>query len=91
MSRPPEPILEGCPCPTCSAGFSRAYVHYLLRSRELTGLRLVTLHNLSFIARLMTTLRAAIDTGALAEVAADLLSGVAATWTCSVRSAHGSP
>jgi queuine tRNA-ribosyltransferase len=71
----PEPILDGCPCPTCAAGFSRAYLHYLLRAREATGPRLVTLHNLSFIARLMADLRAAIDSGRLGEVAALLLSG----------------
>jgi queuine tRNA-ribosyltransferase len=70
-----EPILDGCPCPACSAGFSRAYLHYLLRARELTALRLVTLHNLSFIARLMEDLRAAVDAGQLAEVAAALRSG----------------
>ena len=45
-----EPILDGCGCPTCRGGFTRAYLHYLLRAGELTGLRLVTLHNLSFIA-----------------------------------------
>jgi queuine tRNA-ribosyltransferase len=75
--RCPDPILEGCPCPACAAGFSRAYLHYLLRAHELTGLRLVTLHNLSFIARVMSDLRRAIDTGALTEVAAALLSGAA--------------
>ncbi len=61
-----DPILDGCPCPACSAGFSRGYLHYLLRAGELTALRLVTLHNLSFIARLMADLRAAIDGGRLA-------------------------
>ena len=58
-----DPILDGCPCPACSAGFSRGYLHYLLRAGELTALRLVTLHNLSFIARLMADLRVAIDGG----------------------------
>ncbi|MFZ0042116.1 MAG: tRNA guanosine(34) transglycosylase Tgt [Solirubrobacteraceae bacterium] len=72
-----DPILEGCPCPACSAGFSRAYLHYLLRARELTGLRLVTQHNLSFIARLMADLRAAIDGGRLNEVAGALRAGAA--------------
>jgi queuine tRNA-ribosyltransferase len=72
-----DPILEGCPCPACSAGFSRAYLHYLLRAHELTGLRLVTLHNLSFIARLMADLREAIAAGRLEEVAAELLAGAA--------------
>jgi queuine tRNA-ribosyltransferase len=73
----PEPILDGCPCPACSAGFSRAYLHYLIRAGELTALRLVTLHNLSFIARLMADLRVAIDGGRLAEVAAALRAGAA--------------
>jgi queuine tRNA-ribosyltransferase len=72
-----EPITEGCPCPACSAGFSRGYLHYLLRAHELTGLRLVTLHNLSFICRLMADLRGAIDGGHLPETAAALMAGVA--------------
>ncbi len=72
-----EPIMDGCPCPACSAGHSRAYLHYLLRARELTGARLVTLHNLSFIARLMGDLRGAIDAGRLTEVSASLLAGAA--------------
>ncbi len=71
----PEPILDGCPCPACSGGFSRAYLHYLLRAGELTALRLVTVHNLSFIARLMADLRDAIDAGQLAAVAAALRAG----------------
>jgi queuine tRNA-ribosyltransferase len=70
-----EPILDGCPCPACSAGFSRAYLHYLLRAGELTALRLVTLHNLSFISRLMGDLRDAIDEGRLPAVAAGLRAG----------------
>ena len=73
----PDPILDGCPCPACAGGFSRAYLHYLLRARELTGLRLVTLHNLTFIARLMEDLRAAVDAGRLASVAAALRGGAA--------------
>ena len=72
-----EPILDGCRCPTCSEGFSRAYLHYLLRAGELTALRLVTLHNLWFIARLMDDLRAGVDAGRLAEVAAALRGGAA--------------
>jgi queuine tRNA-ribosyltransferase len=72
-----DPILDDCPCPACSAGFSRAYLHYLLRAGELTAPRLVTLHNLSFIARLMADLRVAIDAGRLPEVAAALRSGAA--------------
>ena len=72
-----EPILDGCPCPACAAGFSRGYLHYLIKAGETTGRRLVTLHNLSFIARLMADLRAAIDAGRLAETAAAFRAGAA--------------
>lgn len=71
------PILDGCPCPACAAGFSRGYLRYLVRQRELTGLRLLTLHNLAFLARLMTRLRAAVADGTLAQEAAALRSGAA--------------
>jgi queuine tRNA-ribosyltransferase len=70
-----EPVLEGCRCPACSVGYSRAYIHYLLRARELTALRLVTLHNLHFVARLMEDLRGGIDGGTLPEVTAGWRSG----------------
>ena len=81
----PAPILNGCPCPACAGGHSRAYLHYLMRAGELTGLRLVTLHNLTFIGALMEDLRDAIDAGRLAEVAAALRAGAApgtATTSC---------
>jgi queuine tRNA-ribosyltransferase len=69
------PLLEGCPCPACARGLSRAYLSYLARSGELTGMRLLTMHNLAFISRLMADLRAAIQDGRLAEVAAALRAG----------------
>jgi len=72
-----EPIMEDCPCPACAGGYSRAYLHYLFAARELTALRLVTLHNLAFIARLMADLRAAIAGGTLAETAAAVRAGAA--------------
>jgi queuine tRNA-ribosyltransferase len=75
----PQPILEGCPCPACSSGFSRAYLHYLLRARELTALRLITVHNLAFIAGLMADLRSAINHSRLPEAAAALRAGAAAS------------
>ncbi|HEV3053592.1 MAG TPA: tRNA guanosine(34) transglycosylase Tgt [Solirubrobacteraceae bacterium] len=78
-ARDPGPILDGCPCPACAGGYSRAYLHYLLRAGELTALRLVTLHNLSFVARMMVDLRAGIDSGTLPAVAAALRAGAAPT------------
>ncbi len=72
-----EPIMEGCPCPACSGGHSRGYLRYLVKNKELTGARLLTLHNLAYIARLMAGLRAAIAAGTLAEHAAALRAGAA--------------
>jgi queuine tRNA-ribosyltransferase len=74
-----EPLLEGCPCPACATGYSRAYIHYLLRSREHTAMRLLTIHNLAFVSRVMATLREAIDAGRLPEAAAAIRAG-AAPW-----------
>jgi len=74
-----EPIMEGCPCPACAAGHPRGYLSYLMRNRELTGVRLLTLHNLAYIARLMADLRGAIAAGTLAERAAALRAGEAPT------------
>jgi queuine tRNA-ribosyltransferase len=70
-----EPIMDGCPCPACSGGHSRGYLRYLLHNKELTAVRLLTLHNLAYIQRLMADLRAAIAAGTLAERAAALRAG----------------
>jgi queuine tRNA-ribosyltransferase len=72
-----EPLLEGCRCPACAEGFSRAYLSYLTRANELTGMRLLTLHNLAFIAAVMSDLRGAIIDGRLGEVAGALRAGAA--------------
>jgi queuine tRNA-ribosyltransferase len=72
-----EPLMEDCPCPACAGGLSRAYLSYLARAGELTGMRLLTQHNLTFLARLMADLRAAIAVGALARVAGEFRSGAA--------------
>jgi queuine tRNA-ribosyltransferase len=73
------PIADGCGCPACAAGYTRGYLHYLLRAGELTALRLITLHNLSFVGQLMAALRQAIEGERLSEVAAGLRAG-AAPW-----------
>jgi queuine tRNA-ribosyltransferase len=69
MSR--EPISADCDCPACRH-HTRAYLHYLLRAGELTGMRLLTLHNLTFMARLMRGLREAVVRGDYAAHAASL-------------------
>jgi len=72
-----EPLMEGCPCPACAAGYSRAYLHYLVRAKETTAMRLLTLHNLAYVSRLMDRLRTAIAQGTLAAETAALRAGAA--------------
>jgi queuine tRNA-ribosyltransferase len=70
-----EPLIDGCPCPACSKGFSRAYLSYLARAAELTGTRLIVLHNLAFIATLMKSLRLGILDDDLDSVASAWRAG----------------
>ena len=72
-----EPLMEGCPCPACAVGYSRGYLRYMTKARELTAMRLLTVHNLAFVARVMERLRAAVLAGDLATVAAELRAGEA--------------
>ena len=54
------PLEEGCDCYACR-NFSRAYIRHLIKAGEITGGRLVTIHNLRYLLRLMERIRAAID------------------------------
>ncbi len=68
------PIVEGCPCEACRR-HSRAYLHYLARNNELTGARLLTLHNLTYMERLTAGARKAIREGAYASYSDRVLAG----------------
>ncbi len=72
------PIAEGCPCEACNR-HSRAYLHYLARNKELTGSRLLTLHNLTYMERLVEGAREAISAGRYADYGKAILGG-AAPW-----------
>ncbi len=56
------PLVEGCPCPACTR-HTRAYLHYLARAEELTAVRLLTVHNLTYLELLMRGAREAIREG----------------------------
>jgi queuine tRNA-ribosyltransferase len=49
------------------AGWSRAYLHHLIKSGEMLGAMLLTQHNLWFYQQVMAGLRGAIAAGALGE------------------------
>ncbi|MCB1389825.1 MAG: tRNA guanosine(34) transglycosylase Tgt [Rhodobacteraceae bacterium] len=61
----PRPLDEGCTCPACR-GYSRAYLHHVVRADEIIGSMLLTWHNLHYYQDLMAGLRAAIAGGRLA-------------------------
>ncbi len=69
----PGPIEEGCSCPACRT-FSRAYIRHLLKSEEILGLRLVSLHNLHFYLGLMAEMRAHLEAGSFREWADQFLA-----------------
>jgi queuine tRNA-ribosyltransferase len=69
----PAPLDPECGCPACT-GYSRAYLHHLSRAGEILGSMLLTAHNLHYYADLMAEMRAAIETGSLARLAADFAS-----------------
>jgi queuine tRNA-ribosyltransferase len=71
-----EPLVDGCPCPACT-DHTRAYLHYLVRARELTGVRLLCLHNLSYLERLVAGAREAIAEGRYDAYRGAVLGGVA--------------
>jgi queuine tRNA-ribosyltransferase len=51
------PVEEGCDCPLCGAGLTRAYLHHLFKVGDIAAERLATLHNLRFYVRLFELLR----------------------------------
>lgn len=53
-----QPIQPGCDCYTCQAGYSRAYLHHLYKTKELSYYRLASIHNVRFMNRLCENLRA---------------------------------
>jgi queuine tRNA-ribosyltransferase len=65
----PRPLDADCDCSTCT-GYSRAYLHHLVRAGEILASMLLTAHNLRYYADLMRDLRGAIESGTLDDLAA---------------------
>ena len=61
----PAPLDPGCGCPAC-IGYSRAYLHHLVKAGEILAAMLLTAHNLTYYADLMRNMREAIIAGRLA-------------------------
>lgn len=59
-----KPIDENCSCYTCE-NFTRAYVHHLLREKEILGMHLLSLHNVCFMVNFVKRIREEIEQGNL--------------------------
>jgi queuine tRNA-ribosyltransferase len=55
-----SPLDPACNCYTCRT-FTRAYLRHLFLAGEITGLRLLSLHNIAYYLRLAQDMRAAIE------------------------------
>jgi len=66
-----DPLMPGCTCFTC-ATYSRGYVRHLFNTKELLGLRLGTIHNLTYTLTLMADARQAILDNRYASFSAEV-------------------
>jgi queuine tRNA-ribosyltransferase len=72
----PRPVDEACSCPLCSRQ-SRAFLHHLVRAREITGSVLATLHNIRYYLDFMADLRDAVKLGTLQALAEEIAQSYA--------------
>lgn len=54
------PIDPDCTCPVCTGGYTRAYIHHLVKQKEMVGSILLSLHNVYYLLELMRRARQAI-------------------------------
>jgi len=62
-----------CSC-ACCLNYTRSYLHHLFSINEILGLRLLSLHNISFYAKLMRNIRRAIKENSFLELKKSLLT-----------------
>lgn len=62
-----SPVDSNCDC-YCCKNFSRAYIRHLLNVGEITGVRLLSIHNLHYFINLMKQVRKSIEDGTFSEL-----------------------
>ncbi len=67
------PLMAGCSCYTCQ-NFSRAYLRHLIKTSEILGLHLLSLHNVHYYQNLCRRIRDAIEAGAFDEFRKEFLA-----------------
>ena len=71
----PRPVEEGCDCLACRS-FSRAYLRHLFLSKEMLGPILASIHNVTYLQRLMRRIREAIRGGRFVQFKSNLLEAL---------------
>ena len=61
-----ETLDEECDC-YCCKNYTRAYLNHLFKAKEILGARLLSIHNLRFLVKLMEDVRQAIKDEKLIE------------------------
>lgn len=67
------PLSDTCDCYTC-ANYTRAYLHHLLRAKELLGYTLMSVHNERFIITLVANMRSHIIDGTFEDFRSEWLA-----------------
>ena len=57
---------EECDCYACK-NYTKAYIHHLIKNKEILGVRLLSIHNLRFLTKLMERVRIEIENDNLLE------------------------
>lgn len=68
-----SPIEKDCDCYTCK-NYSRSYIRHLLVAEETFGQRLISIHNIRFLTKLMEDIRSHIEKDTLLEFREEFVS-----------------
>ncbi len=66
------PLEDSCDCYACK-NYTRAYIHHLIKSEEVFGQRLLSIHNIRFLIKMMEEIRIAIENDKFLEYKEDFL------------------
>lgn len=72
-----SPIDPECTCKVCT-GYTRAYIHHLVKQKEMLGSILLSYHNLHYLLDLMARIRASLDNGTYGEFVKEWMASPAA-------------
>lgn len=79
FARDGGPLDPACACPVCTGGYTRAYLHHLVRQKEMLGGILLSMHNLYFLLDLMARARESIIDGTYAAFVSAWMDAPAAS------------